>query len=37
VQASFIETGAYVASAPIIRRLAPIDRRLSQHLAAVGA
>jgi NTE family protein len=32
VQAAFIETGAYVATDPIIRRLAPIDRRLSQHL-----
>lgn len=37
VQASFIETGAYVASEPIIRRLAPIDRRLSQHLASAGS
>ena len=27
VQASFVETGAYVASRPIINRLAPIDRR----------
>ena len=37
VQASFIETGAYVASDPIIRRLAPIDRRLSHQLTtAVG-
>ena len=36
VQAAFIETGAYVASDPIIRRLAPIDRRLSQHLAGAA-
>lgn len=27
VQASFVETGAYVAGRPIINRLAPIDRR----------
>lgn len=37
VQASFIETGAYIASDPIIRRLAPIDRRLSHHLASATA
>lgn len=36
VQAAFIETGAYIASDPIIRRLAPIDRRLSHHLATAA-
>ena len=37
VQASFIETGAYIATDPIIRRLAPVDRRLSHHLAGAVA
>ena len=38
VQAAFTETGPYLASDPIIRRLAPVDRRLSQQLAmAVGS
>ncbi|MPZ72371.1 MAG: patatin-like phospholipase family protein [Nitriliruptorales bacterium] len=31
VQAAFVETGAYVAKAPVITRLAPIDRRLTRH------
>ena len=35
VQAAFVETGGYVASRPVIIRLAPIDRRHGTHV--VGA
>ena len=31
VQAAFVETGAYIASRPVINRLAPIDQRFTAH------
>ena len=31
VQAAFVETGRYIASRPVINRLAPIDRRFTAH------
>ena len=38
VQAAFVETGAYIATAPVLRRLAPIDRRFShRHRHRLGA
>ena len=35
VQAAFVETGAYIATRTVLRRLAPIDRRFTSH--RVGA
>ena len=35
VQASFVETGGYIATRPVIARLAPIDQRFKSH--RVGA
>ena len=33
VQAAFVETGRYIATRPVINRLAPIDRRFTAHRA----